>query len=227
MLERRACLGLFNRKERWSLSLRGWVTVSSVFVIVVVAFFLCIHPFLAVTERVPTDILVVEGWIPDSTIWAAAAEFTNGNYRQAFTTGGPVHGTGAYSNDYSTSASVGAGRLKATGVRADLVQMVPSRVRDRDRTYGAAVALRKWLRAHNQQVTRINVLTEGVHARRSRLLFQKAFGKEVAVGIIAVPNPDYDATHWWRYSEGIKEIISEGVAYLYARFLFSPEPSEL
>jgi hypothetical protein len=46
------------------------------------------------------------------------------------------------------------------------------------------------------------------------------------VGIIAVPNPDYDAQRWWRYSEGLKDVISESFAYLYARFFFfAPEPT--
>ena len=45
----------------------------------------------------------------------------------------------------------------------------------------------------------------------------------MAVGIIAVPNPDYDSSRWWRYSEGVKEVVSESVAYLYARFLFHPK----
>ena len=44
--------------------------------------------------------------------------------------------------------------------------------------------------------------------------------KKTKVGIISVPNPDYDAKHWWRYSEGVKDVISEGAAYLYAKFLF-------
>lgn len=31
--------------------------------------------------------------------------------------------------------------------------------------------------------------------------------KEVTVGIISVPNSDYDPKHWWRYSEGVREIF--------------------
>jgi len=74
------------------------------------------------------------------------------------------------------------------------VKMVPSRVMDRNRTYGSAVALRNWFRAHNLAACNLNVLTEDVHARRSRLLFQRAFGNEAKVGIIAIPNPDYDSS---------------------------------
>jgi uncharacterized SAM-binding protein YcdF (DUF218 family) len=71
-------------------------------------------------------------------------------------------------------------------------------------------------------VQSVNLVTENTHARRTRLLFGKALGKNVAVGIIAIPNPDYDKGHWWRYSEGVKDVGSEAVAYVYARLFFIP-----
>jgi uncharacterized SAM-binding protein YcdF (DUF218 family) len=100
--------------------------------------------------------------------------------------------------------------------------MVPSRVMDRDRTYSSAVALRDWFQGHHLSVQGINVVTEDVHARRTRLLFQEALGKDVTVGIIAVPNPDYDSAHWWRYSEGVRDVLAEAIAYVYAKFFFYP-----
>ena len=185
--------------------------------------FLNIHPFLAVTHRVNTNVLVVEGWIPRYGIRGGAEEFRTGSYQRIFTTGGPVEG--GYTNDYNTSASVGAENLKRFGVPDDLVEMVPSRVTARERTYSSAVALRDWLREHNTPVYSINVLTEDAHARRTRLLFHEAFGKGVTVGIIAVANPDYESTQWWRYSDGVREVIGESIAYVYARFFFYPSAS--
>jgi hypothetical protein len=82
--------------------------------------------------------------------------------------------------------------------------------------------LKDWFREHNPSVQSINVMTEDVHARRTRLLFQEAFGKDVTVGIIAVPNPDYDSAHWWRYSEGVRDVLGETIAYVYAKFFFYP-----
>jgi hypothetical protein len=35
-------------------------------------------------------------------------------------------------------------------------------------------------------------------------------------------NPDYDASRWWRFSEGVREVLSKEVAYLYAEFLLWP-----
>jgi uncharacterized SAM-binding protein YcdF (DUF218 family) len=218
----RAMWGVFDRKERWSLSWRGRLIVASAVLLVGALVFKGVYPFLAITHRANANILVVEGWIHEYGIRAAVKEFRSNHYEHVFATGGPVVGSGGYINDFYTSASVGADLLKKCGLPDQRVQMVPSRVMDRDRTYGSAVALRNWFRDHNIAVSRIDVVTEDLHARRTRLLFQKALGDKVAVGVIAIPNPDYDAKRWWRYSAGLKEVVSEAAAYAYARLLFYP-----
>ena len=181
-----------------------------------------VHPFLAPTRRVDARILVVEGWVHDYVIRAAAKEFATGSYERVFSTGGPTNGNGGYTSDAGTSASVGAGQLREAGIPPNLVQMVPSHVIDRDRTYYSAVALREWFRERKMSVGSFNIVAEDAHARRTWLLFQEAFGDKVKVGIIAVPNPDYDAKRWWRSSEGFREVSSESIAYLYARLFFHP-----
>lgn len=217
--------GILRRKERWGLSWRGWLLVASVGLVAAYLVFLNVYPFLAVTDRGNTNILVVEGWINEYAIRAGAKEFKMASYQRLFTTGGPENGSGGYTNDYNTSASVGADLLKKAGIPDESLQMVPSHVIGRDRTYSSAIALRNWFRGQNASVHSINVVTEDVHARRTRLLFQKAFGTKVAVGVIAVPNRDYDPKYWWRYSEGVKDVFAEGVAYIYAKFFFYPSES--
>lgn len=219
----RACLGIFERRERWSLSPRGWLVLFAGLLACVLLFLATIHPFLAVTRRVNAEDLVMEGWIHKYAVRAAAAEFKSGNYRRVFSTGGPIEGLGPLTNGAPTSAGVGARHLQEAGVPKEAITAVPSAVRDRDRTYSGAVALHLWLQENHPEIHKIDIITVGPHARRTRLLFQKALGKNVSVGIISVPNPDYPPNRWWRYSEGVREIISEGAAYLYARFLFHPD----
>jgi uncharacterized SAM-binding protein YcdF (DUF218 family) len=218
-------IGLLNRRERWGLSWKGWLLVFAAIILTTGGICVRVYPFLAVTDRVATNVLVVEGWIPEYAIRTAVEEFRSNSYERVFTTGGPVEGTGGYINDYQTSASVGADLLKKNGLPSESVQMVPSRVMDRDRTYGSAIALRNWFREHNMAISNINIVTEDLHARRTRLLFQEALGQDIVVGVISVPNPDYDARRWWRYSVGVKEVIAEAVSYLYAKVLFYP-PAE-
>jgi uncharacterized SAM-binding protein YcdF (DUF218 family) len=179
-----------------------------------------VYPFLAVTHRVDSDVLVVEGWIHEYAIRSAAEEFRTHAYRRVFTTGGPVTGSGGYINDFQTSASVGADLLTKAGVPERSLEMVPSRVMDRDRTFGSAIALRNWIQENEPLVRGINVVTEDTHARRTWLLFQRAFGKNVQVGIISVPNPDYPPNQWWHYSAGLKDVVSEFAAYVYAKIFF-------
>jgi DUF218 domain len=223
---RHAAWGLLNQKPRWSLSWRGWLLALFACVAFGTTALLTIYPFLAVTHREPTNVLVVEGWVNQATMRVAADEIRNGSYQQVFTTGGPVEGLGGYVSDYSTAANVGAGLLRKAGVPEELIHPVPSHVSGRDRTYNSAVALKNWLREHNVSVRAVNVLTEGAHARRTRLLFQEAVGTDIAVGIISVSSPDYDRKHWWRYSEGVREVVGETIAYVYAKFLFWPQHSE-
>jgi uncharacterized SAM-binding protein YcdF (DUF218 family) len=214
--------GLVTRRERWGLSWCGWLLITFVVLAAVLGILKNLYPFLAVTERINANSLVVEGWIHEYAIHAAANEYKWGNYEHLFTTGGPVVGKGGYINDYNTAASVGADLLKHAGVAPAAGQIVPSRVSGRDRTYSSAVALRDWLLEHNLPVQGVNIVTEDVHARRTRLLFQKALGPDVQIGIIAVRNIDYDETRWWHYSESAQQVIGEAVAYLYAKLFFHP-----
>jgi uncharacterized SAM-binding protein YcdF (DUF218 family) len=216
---------IVTRKERWGLSRTGWVLLFIGGGLSVYFVWLTIYPFLAVTHRVEKGELVMEGWVHPYAIATTVKEFESGGYERVFSTGGPVTGSGGYINDQNTSASVGAGGLRAAGIPNELIHMVPSHMNDRDRTYGSAVALRQWFRDRNAEVRSINVVTETTHARRTRFLFQKAFGSGVAVGVIAVRNPDYDPKYWWSCSEGVRDVIDEGVAYIYAKLFFYPSPA--
>ena len=208
--------GLLSRRERWGLSLRGKCLLIIVGAGLSLFVILTVYPFLAVTHRVDADVLVVEGWVHPYAIQAAAKEFKTGSYKVVLSTGGPVVGKGGYINDYNTSASVGADLLKKTDLPPELIKMVPSRVSGRDRTYNSAVALKKWLREEGLSPHGINIVTQDVHARRTRLFFKKALGRGTAVGVIAVPNPDYNSGRWWRSSEAAEEVIGEAVGYIYA-----------
>lgn len=222
---RQKLCGILVRKEQWAFSWRGWLILVLLGFSTAVLLLLNVQPFLAEAHRVNTNVLVVEGWIQQYAIRAAEKEFRTGSYERVFTTGGPITGIGGYINDYQTSASVGADLLKNAGVPPECVQMVPSRVMDRDRTYSSALALREWFRDHNLAIHSFNVLTEDCHARRTQLLYQEAFGKKFTVGIIAVSNPDYNPKDWWRYSDGVREVVGESIAYIYARFCFYPSVS--
>jgi hypothetical protein len=180
------------------------------------------HSFLAVTAPVSSDVLVVEGWLPDYALQEVPSMVTQRTRTMIYTTGGPTHWDPYSMDEMDTIASVAAARLIEFGVPKWQVQKVPCWVTSRDRTYSAAVALREWLQKNGRSTRTLNVITLGTHARRTRLMYEKAFQNQTAIGVIALRNVDYDEEDWWNYSEGVKEMVSEGAAYLYARFLFVP-----
>lgn len=218
--------GTVTRRERWGLSWRGRMLILGIVFLAGFVFLRGTHPFLAVTHRVPGTILVVEGWVHDYGLNAAVKEFKTGHYSQVYATGGPVEGMGPTSSIYDTEAHRTAGLLRQAGIPAEAIHSVPAVYVGRDRTYTSAIVLRNWFRDHNLQVDSFNVLTEDAHARRTWLLFQEAMGPHTRVGIISTGNPDYDARRWWHYSAGVREVMDEGIAYLYAKFFFWPSPSE-
>jgi uncharacterized SAM-binding protein YcdF (DUF218 family) len=200
----RGCLALL-----LGLGLLAWVLLRSV------------YPFLALTDSKPGGVLVVEGWAPDNAMEAAAAEFNTHHYDWLFVTGGPLE-QGHYLIEYKTAAQLGAATLVKLGVSTNVLRAVPTPSVRRDRTYAEAVSLKQWLAEHNIAPTRFNIMSPGPHARRSRLLFQKALGKEATVGVISVPVRTFDPERWWRSSPGFRVVSGELLAYLYVRVLFRP-----
>jgi len=180
-----------------------------------------IHPFLAVNEPVPGGVLVVEGWLPDYALEETIGEFRRDHSRTLFVTGGPVE-YGAPLVDFKSSAELGAAALVRLGLATNTVQAVPAPWVRRDRTYASAVTLKNWLRKHGVAETNLNVISLGPHARRTRLLFSRAFGDEYKVGVIAIRDRDYDPSRWWESSSGVRSVIGETIAYGYARLFFHP-----
>ncbi len=184
-----------------------------------------LEPFLAITAPVHEGALVVEGWTSDHAMEEVLAQFKREHYDKLYVTGGPIE-RGAPLSQYKNYAELGAAILVKLGLETNAIQAVPAPWVRQDRTYTEAVSLRDWLRAHDRAIRAIELVTEGPHSRRSRLLYEKAFGPGVKVGIIAISSREYDPRRWWRYSAGVRNVLDEAIAYPYARFLFHPARPE-
>ena len=216
MKPRKTFWGFAHRRECLVPTWRGWLLVT--------LFGIALMVFLAVTEPVPAEVLVVEGWVPDYVLKEARVEFERHHYRKMYVTGGPLE-RDAYLSEYKTYAELGAATLIRMGMSKDALEPVPAPPVGKDRTYTSAVTLKNWLHQYATEptsinVASINVVSMGAHARRSWLLFQKAFGEGLRVGLIAVEDRDYDPKHWWKSSQGVRVVGDELVAYIYAVFIF-------
>jgi len=211
--------GLLRRRQLITPTWRGWLLVLLILGIATTFAVRNAYYFLAVTDPVPGGILVVEGWGPDFFMRDAIEEFHRNHYQQLFVTGGPI-GKSAMFAEYKTFAELAAATLEKMGFDHDLLHAIPAEEARRDRTFTSAVAVKDWLQAHGMGMTKITVMSLGPHSRRSRLLYEKAFGNNIKVGVVAVEDGEIDPQHWWTTSQGFRSVTDEMVAYFYARFLF-------
>jgi hypothetical protein len=206
---------LLLRRERWTLTWTGRLLILATVAVltVILARGLCV--FLAITDPVGGQFLVVEGWMPAYAYREAAAQFHKGGYRKVIATGALDWDATGELREYFEGET-----LIRFGVPRDLVETTSSGEVQHDRTFHSAMAVKRWLQEQGLRTTSIDVFTIGPHARRSRLLYQSALGKEVKVGVIAAEDRRYDPNHWWQSSAGVRTVVGESIAYLYARILF-------
>lgn len=222
MSARRLFFGLLQRRE---CVVPTWRGVLAALVFAAVAGFLFVrnvYPFLAVNEPSPGGVLVIEGWASDFAMREAIGEFQRHPYAAFVVTGGPIE-KGAVFSEFETYAEFGEATLEKMGVAVDQVHSVPAPQVDKDRTYASALALKEWLQQRSLPTHNVNVLSMGCHSRRSRLLFQRAFGPGTTIGITALEEPGWFRKPWWATSYGVRGVLNEVMAYGYARFLFDPD----
>jgi hypothetical protein len=180
-----------------------------------------VYPFLAVTAPVGEGILVVEGWGGSPVAAATAERFATGRYVRIVTSGGPIERDSPIAALH-TWAEYAAAELVARGLPREAIEAVPAPASQQDRTFRSAVTVRDWLAQHAIASPRIEVVTLGPHARRSRLLYAIAFGPGTEIGVVAAAPDAYEPERWWATSEGTKSVIGEALGWAWTRCCFAP-----
>ncbi len=210
-------------KERTGRRLTGlgWLGAATLLVAVFIGFVANLYPFLSPDAPPHEGLLVVEGWIDDQALESALETYRTGNYSKIICTGMPIE-TGNCLLPFHSYSEMTADRLRQMGTDPAEILVATGKLARKDRTYLSALALRDALASHGIAERNIHLITCGPHGRRSRLLFQKALGKEYRVGITCLPDPGYDPACWYAYSQGVRKVVGEFIAYTYAKFLFHP-----
>ena len=129
---------------------------------------------------------------------------------------------GSHLSRYKTLAQLAAATLQVLGVQAEKILTVPAPSVQKDRTYAAVLEVKKQLAQKGLSPASIDIVSFGPHSRRTWMMFKLIFSPGVQVGVISIEPRDYDVSRWWISSAGVRDVISETVAYLYARLIFSP-----
>jgi hypothetical protein len=210
------------RREITLPTATGWAVFFIVLATVTSVIVRGLPPFLALDAPVGHGVLIVEGWMPRSGLSAAAAEFRRGGYDALVAAGGRVPDP-VWEGGFATYAERAAAFLRTEDLGGRELIVVPGPPVERERTYEAALAVRRWLDATGRHVDAADVYSVGPHARRSRDLYQLALGRGVRVGCRAAPPSQYELGRWWRTSAGARDVLSEAIGYAWVLCCFSPK----
>lgn len=185
-------------KARWALGLVVILSIAAV-----IAFERDIYNFFAMpTLRVDADILIVEGWGGPGITQTAVDEFHATQYNYIVVAASEVD-RGADLIPEESSALQAAEALVKRGIPSEKILVVAPVTDGWNKTAKAAKAACAILKEKGMQPRGLNVITLGLHARRSRLAYQHAIGPGTPVGIITVPSPRFIHRQWWTSRTGL------------------------
>jgi len=213
----------FTTKTLWVPTLWGWLLLSTLMIGACVALIRSAYTFLAPDQPVGAKLLVIEGWMSPAEIDQAIIHFKSYGYRNIITTGGPAP-TSLHRQPGVSFAVLARDYLIENGLPDNVITAVAAPASARDRTYLSAVMVREWLTRSSEPIEALDVFSEGAHSRRTRLLYQRAFGESVRIGIIAAKPDNYDPSTWWRSSTGTKTVITEAMGWAWTVLFFDAGP---
>ena len=193
-----------------------WVTAG--ICVLLIFFVTSIYGFLAVNHPLGEGILVVEGWIPAKTLAESVHVFNSGAYQYLVVVGGPIVGTGAESGHARTYADLAASRLEQLGFDTNKLIKINVPPVSSERTLTGAAHVKRWLELSGTKVCCVDILTAGVHARKSWILSRYALGGSYRVGIIAGPQASFDPRYWPVSRKGTWIVGRNLAGYLYYKF---------
>ena len=95
--------------------------------------------FLSLTDRLPAEVLVVEGWIGRNGVRAASTEFEQRGYEYIVTSGGPA--SECWEENPLSYAEMADRELIRSGIPKERIIVAPSKSSQTRRTYESALAV--------------------------------------------------------------------------------------
>lgn len=206
---------LFRKKSVLWPTPVGLAVFSSLLFLLLLGLLAGLYPFLAQNHPHPNaEILILEGWMGDAELTAAVSVAASNTLFVA--SGGPVE-YGVLLFKEKTFADMTASRLLKLGVPASRILSAPAPDTKLNRTYIAALAVRDNMEQAGLLGRPANLVSVGVHSRRSGFLYRRAFGSEAPLGLVSLECARYDQRRWWRSSEAFKAVVTEMLSWIYVQ----------
>ena len=201
-----------------------WAYLALLLIIMIAGYywFTHVYRFLTIKEEVPAKTMVIEGWVRDYVLDEAMQYYKSHHFENMIVTGIPVTFRRLYAN-YDNTAELAEAYLKGHGFEDTIYKaVVPSGVII-DRTFNTAIATKLLFEQNPGWEKNLLIYSEGVHARRTKRMFDLVFDKNYRLGIIAAKEKVFDEAHFWRTSKGFRTVSNEFVAWIWTRLFFHPD----
>jgi hypothetical protein len=100
---------------------------------------------------------------------------------------GLLDGKNRIINNFDSNAEKARNELIASGLDPSYIIAVPGKRTRINRTLTSALAFREWLVTSGCVVKGINIVSVGIHSRRTLMTYRKVLGKSFNIGIISLP----------------------------------------
>lgn len=215
---------LVKLKVCYRLTFAGWalILLPNIFIFLLITKY--ISTFLIVHKPVESEILVVDGLMPGYGYDSIAELVRRKSYKYLITTGADldyVYNSSERFNIAEFSYKV----LSTKDIGDCKLFKAPSGYAERDRTFTSAITLKNWFISNNIFPWKINVISFSCHARRTWILYKKAFSHYAEVGVFTIPDISYNYSRWYNNSKGVRLVLSETIGYIYTLIFFHPNIS--
>jgi hypothetical protein len=167
---------IINKRERWGLTGWGWLSLLIMVMIGGWLFVRNIVPFLSKEKTIDARVMVLEGYIPDFALPGIIKIFHESNYEFLIATA-TTYDQGLYISGVASPADLFGKSLKRLSFDNNKMDLVPAPANVLcDRTFDTGIAVKSFLEIYHPEVKKINLVSLGVHARRSQYLYKLAFG---------------------------------------------------
>lgn len=129
---------------------------------------------------------------------------------------GALGGKNRIFNNYDSYAQLARNRLITMGMDSSLVIAIPGKIVKINRTLISALAFRDWLDTVDLEINGINILTLGLHARRTWMTYNKILDSSYRIGIISIPE---ESDKKLSVNEKAFKTLRETVGIIYYRLI--------
>lgn len=129
-----------------------------------------------------------------------------------------IYGRSRVINNYDSHAGWARERLIEAGVDPSLIVALPCRRTKMNRTLTSALEVHEWLKNGGTGAEGINVISSGIHSRRTWMIYRKILKSYCNVGIVSLP--DYNRTYIGKHQK--RKTLREALAITYYSVLLLP-----